>query len=177
MYNISSQKKPSTVVLRKSTSPKGQPVYGERERIMNSQEGIRHLQHYGRTRYQSIEKPVFNKVQQRLYAEAVYGLTIYTPEQVAALPGKRRHELLMLFKRSQDILNNWKQEIVDARMTHLLEKLFPNSSIVKVFSSIRGVESGIKCRQTFKELGINQSMIAQKLVQSGILPADFFQLA
>jgi len=156
-----------------------QPAYGRAERIHNRRpqlEVVSKIQKYGHVRYQQIEKPPFNKVQQRIYAEAIYGLTLFSQDELAALPNRKRYDIIQRFKSAQSILNQWKQEIADEQVNRLFEKLFPKSPITKIFKSIKGSDQSLKCRLTFKELGINQQMIAQKLIDAGILPPDFYQL-
>jgi len=153
-------------------------VYGQAQRELNHRnETVRNIQLFGKVRYQDLEAPVFNKLQQRLYAETVYGVSMYTQAELAKIPGKKRHEIITTFKKAQQILNDWKQQIVEHKVVGFMDKLFPRSSTVRVFNSITGPESGLKCRLSFKELGINQRMIAEKLVEAGLLPANFFQLS
>ena len=157
-----------------------QPAYGRSERTHNRRpqiEVVSKIQKFGHVRYQQIEKPPFNKIQQRIYAEAIYGLTFFSQEELAMLPGKKRYDIIQRFKRTQSTLNQWKQEIADEQITRLFKTLFPKSPVTKLFMSIKGSDDALKCRLTFKELGINQQMIAQKLIETGILPADFYQLA
>lgn len=153
-------------------------VYGKEQRELNRRsDAVRNIQLFGKVRYQDLEAPVFNKLQQRIYAETVYGVSMYTQAELALIPGKRRHEIITTFKKTQQVLNDWKQQIVEGKVCGFLSRVFPRSSTVKVLSSITGPESGLKCKLSFKELGINQRMIAEKLVEAGLLPANFFQLA
>lgn len=170
MYNLDTKRPrvPRNAVL----------VYGQAQRELNRRsDAVRNIQLFGKVRYQDLETPVFNKLQQRIYAEAVYGLSTYTEAELARMSGKRRHEIIMLFKRTQNTLNEWKVQIIENKVIGFLNKLFPRSSTVRVFNSITGTEGAGKCKLTFKELGINQKMIAEKLVSAGILPENFFQLA
>jgi hypothetical protein len=127
-------------------------------------------------RYQTISRPAFNKVQQKLYAETVYGLTAFTTDELEMMPKTRKKSVLSRFLKAQDILNQWKQHLVYSKIDHILLSLFPRSRVVKQITSISGVDKDLKDRHTFKELGINQVEIAQKLVEEGILPKDFFSL-
>jgi hypothetical protein len=42
--------------------------------------------------------------------------------------------------------------------------------------SIKGSDDSIKDKHSFKELGISKEMIANKLVESNLLPREFFKL-
>lgn len=138
---------------------------------------VRDLQLHGRVKYQKVEHTGFSLVQQRMYAEAVYGLTAFTEQEIVKLTGKERHQIIMRFKRVQDLLNQWKQEIVDREVNSFLSTLFPKSSIVRQLCSVTGSDPSIKDRNTFRSLNISQRMIAEKLVAASLLPANFFELA
>jgi len=129
-----------------------------------------------KSKYQTISRPALNKMQQKLYAETVYGLTAFTNEELQMMPKTRKKGILARFLKAQDILNQWKQEIVYSKVDNILLSLFPRSRAVQKFVSTKGADKDIKDRHTFKELGINQVQIAQKLVEEGVLPKDFFSL-
>lgn len=135
------------------------------------------LQVYARVKYQEVEKPVFNKVQQQLYAEIVYGLNYFSEEEKTTMPAKKRFSIMQSYKKAQRVLNYWKQELVNHRADVIMQKLFPNSPVTKVFVRTQGCNNDYVDTHTFKELGINQIMIAERLVSAKLLPADFFKLA
>ena len=128
-------------------------------------------------RYQTLSRPSFNKIQQKIYAETVYGLTAFTTQEIEMMPKTRKKNILSRFLKAQNILNEWKQHIVYSKLDLILLSIFPRSSVVKKIASTNGVDRKTKDRHTFKELGINQIQIAQKLVNEGILPKDFFSLS
>jgi hypothetical protein len=153
-------------------------VYGDTQRAFNHQsrvDMVKHVQLYGHTRYQSFEKPLFNTIQQRLYSEAVYGLSLYNQEQLLHLSRSKKHDILVVFKKAQVVLNTFKQQVINTQVNSFFEKLFPKSQISRLIVSTE-VDPGLKCKLSFKELGINQQMIADKLIQSGILPRNFYEL-
>ena len=135
------------------------------------------LQVYGRVKYQEVEKPVFNKVQQQLYAEIVYGLNYFSEEEKTRMSAKKRFGIMHAYKKAQKILNYWKQQLVNKRADNIMQKLFPHSPITKVFIETQGCNSTEVDTHTFKELGITQPMIAERLIAAKLLPADFFKLA
>jgi len=75
----------------------------------------------------------------------------------------------------QKVINRWKQEIVNEKMDNLLMNMFPKSPIVKQMVGIEADDT-IKCNFSFKDLGLNQIKIAQKLVSLNLLPQNFFDL-
>lgn len=137
---------------------------------------VQQIQLHGKAKYQQLEKPVFNKIQQRLYAETVYGLTAYTPEQLAVMPAKKKLEIIKTYKRVQLLFNKIKQEVIDEQVNKLLLGIFHKSTLIKKMCEIKGYDRSRKDKHTFKELGITQEKLAQILVHEGFLPANFFQL-
>lgn len=135
------------------------------------------VQHLGRGIYQTFEIPAFNKIQQRLYAEALYGINAYDQSEIMTLTHKDILRITALHRRVQFFLNRWKQEIMDCKVDMILSKLFPRSKVVKDLTTIKGYNRAYTARYSFKELGLTQEAVAAKLVEMGFLPENFFQLA
>lgn len=129
-----------------------------------------------RMQYQELSKPLFNHIQQRLYEEALYGLKAYTQSELRQMPKERRNGIISRANKVQDVLNHWKQEVAYDYVDRLLTALFPKSAFVKRITSVKGTDKYIKSFQTFKELGLDQLKIAQKLHEKGLLPRNFFAL-
>ena len=127
-------------------------------------------------KYQEIEKPVFNQVQQRIYAEALYGMNLYTEKEAQRLPKSKVVHIIDTYQKVQRIINRWKQEIVNDKVDDFLLSLFPKSPVVKAFTETKGADDTIKATASFKDLGIDQIKIANKLVEFGLLPQNFFNL-
>lgn len=126
-------------------------------------------------RYQEISRPVFNKIQQRIYAKTVYGLNFYTQDEIQRMPKTKRSTLQEKHQQIQEALNRWKTEVVHSKLDNILLAIFPNSPIIKAITTVKP-EGKISSTQSFKELGINQVHIAHKLVNEGLLPENFFEL-
>jgi hypothetical protein len=135
------------------------------------------IQLFGKAQYQDFDKPVFNRTQQKLYGEVLYGVKAYNESEIMALPRKEVLRITSVHKRVHFFLNRWKQEIMDDRVSTLLSKLFPKSSTATAMSSIKGYNRAYTAKYTFKELGLTQENVARKLVEMGFLPENFFQLA
>lgn len=126
--------------------------------------------------YQPISEPLLNLVQQRIYDEALYGLKTFTPEELAKMPKDRKHHIISRFNKVQLVLNRLKQETANEFVDRILLAFFPKSAVVQTFTRVKGHDNKIKSFHTFKELGINQLVIAKKLCQEGLLPRNFFEL-
>jgi len=138
---------------------------------------VEEIQLKGHVKYQSLEQPAFNKLQQKLYAEAVYGLSYYSVEAVEQMSKSKKLRVLAKYAKAQRILNRWKQEIVYDRVDRFFLELFPKSSITKMLVETKGYDRETRENHTFKELGLSPQDVASKLVEVNILPKDFFQLA
>ena len=55
----------------------------------------------------------YTEHQNFLYNRALYGLSIYTPEEVVIMAPEKRKRIIQIHKKTQKILNLWKQEIVN----------------------------------------------------------------
>jgi len=137
---------------------------------------IEEIQTKGRKRYQELEKPAFNKVQQQLYAEAVYGLSHYSEDDVNKMSKSKKLRVLAKYAKAQRILNRWKQEIINERVDSFLMAFFPNSPITKALVETKGHDRSIHESHSFKELGLSQQDVASKLMEVNILPKNFYQL-
>lgn len=125
---------------------------------------------------QEIETPVFNSTQQRIYAEALYGMNIYTDREADQMPKSKVAAIFDTYHKVQKLINRWKQQIVNDKIDHFLLSLFPHSSITKTFVETKGVDDSIKVKTSFKDLNISQLKIAAKLVEFDLLPKNFFEL-
>lgn len=135
------------------------------------------IQLNGHKRYQQLETPVFNSVQHKLYAEAVYGLSYFSTEQVEQMSKSKKLRVMAKYAKAQRILNRWKQEIVHEKVDSLLLALFPHSPLTKTLVETKGYDRDTKETHSFKELGISQQDIASRLIEENLLPENFFQLA
>lgn len=139
---------------------------------------VKSIQTEGHTRYQKVEveKPVFSAQQQKMYAEVVYGLGYFPPEVAKTMNEHTKSRLLTRFNKAQRILNRWKQEITNQKVDSFLLAMFPDSPVTKVFVETKGHHRDLKATQSFKELGLTQEKIAEKLIEVRLLPSNFFEL-
>jgi hypothetical protein len=135
------------------------------------------IQLYGKVKYQQVETPAFNKIQQQIYSEALYGLSIYDEKQIALMAPAKKKAVTIIYNRVQRYLNSWKQELVNIQVDKFMMTLFPHSPITKQLAAVKGHDESLKCKNSFKELGITKAMIAKKLYQARLLPENFYQLA
>jgi hypothetical protein len=140
--------------------------------------GVEQIQLYGTVKYQKIEQVGFNPIQEKLYAEALYGLNFYTVEELKVMPAEKKRSIMVLYTRVQRMLNRWKQEIIWKQVDNLLISLFPRSPIIKFLSENEYYDRDLECSLTLRDLGItSETLIAEKLIESKLLPYNFFKLS
>lgn len=137
---------------------------------------VKKIQWQGTKRYQNIENQSFNRVQKEIYLKAVYGFQAFSPEELATMSKTKRFKVKIVYTKANRILNRWKQEIVNEAVDTLMNSLFPKSSIANQFISVKGYDDNIICNIPFKELGVTKMQIANKLIEYGLLPKNFYQL-
>jgi hypothetical protein len=135
------------------------------------------IQLEGTSKYQQMVK-YFTPQQKDLYQKVVYGFKAYTPEEIASMSEKTKINVTVTYTKAQRVLRKWKQDILFDNINGMLAILFPKSKIVKQFIETKGyTEEDKESFISFKQLGIPQEKIAEKLIEFGLLPKNFFQLA
>ena len=136
------------------------------------QEGSRN----GNKNYQ-IDGMTLNNYQQFLYNRALYGLSVYTKEDLMIMSKSKRNRILKVYKRSQTVLNLWKQELVNRKTNDFLLKMFPNSRVTQDFVNEGNFTDESYVNTTnFKDLGVKTKDIIDKLLDEGILPKNYYEL-
>jgi hypothetical protein len=132
--------------------------------------------YYGK-KYGKNEHDSLNSYQTFLYNRALFGLDVYSEEEIKNMRWDKKQRVLKVHKRAQTVLNVWKQEIVNGLTTQLLMKLFPKSNITEFFlNTAQETDASYINKMTFKSLNIKKSQIISKLVSEKILPINFYEL-
>jgi hypothetical protein len=132
---------------------------------------------YKGVRYQIKENDFLNSHQNFLFHRAMYGLSIYTQEEINSMNWEKRKRIIKVHKRTQAVLNQWKQEIVINMSNALFSKYFGRSPFTQTLLSLySNTEKDFKCTLDFKSFKITKSMIVKKLFEKGIFPTNFYQL-
>jgi hypothetical protein len=138
---------------------------------------VQQIQLYGTVKYQKIEQSEFNPTQEKLFAEAMYGLNFYTTQEIKTMPVEKKRHIIVLYTRVQKMLNIWKQEIIGKQVDHFFATLFPNSPFTKFLLANEFYDKNLECPLSLRDLGItSEKLIAEKLVESRLLPYNFFKL-
>ena len=128
-------------------------------------------------RYALIEYTALNSMQTFLYNRALFGLSVYTQEEIKEMHWEKRKRILKVHKRAQTTLNIWKQQVTNVLSSKIISTLFPKSALAQAFvDTTDDVDSEYINRLSFKELGISKKNVIDKLIADGVLPINFYQL-
>lgn len=122
------------------------------------------------------EKDPFTEYQNFLYKRALFGLKMYTQDEIKAMHWQKRDRIKKVHKRTQDVLNLWKQQIMIEKTNKLFEIFFPDSPITSALLTYSDVDPAFRNMLDFKTLGITKEDIVNKLCQENILPHNFAEL-
>jgi hypothetical protein len=129
--------------------------------------------------YQSIGSSAFTIQQNKLYKRLIYGVEAMTKSELIELSTVEIRQVNRDHRKAVKILNAWKNQIVASYIDELFGKVFWHSTIAESmikFSKEDDYED-LENTLTFKELGLSKAQVAGKLIENGLLPVDFFQMA
>ena len=124
------------------------------------------------------ERDAFNAYQNFLYKRAMFGLGVYSPEELEKMNPDKKKRIQKVHLRCQHVLNIWKQQICNQFTNNLLRTFFPTRDEAKLFfvKHENSVDPMFTNTLNFKDLGIKKEHIVYKLVQEGVLPRNFYSL-
>jgi hypothetical protein len=127
---------------------------------------------------QKTKEDYYSKHQNFLYNRALYGLSIYLLDEVMLMPLEKKKRITKIHKKSQKIMNLWKQEIVNTLANKLFTDIFPDMEITKCLVKYYGTEGDPEYvnNMSFKLLKISKEQIISKLIETKILPKNFNEL-
>ena len=130
---------------------------------------------YGKSEYQNRRTIELNKYQKLLYERAMFGLGVYTEEEIYSMSKEKRKRISQVHKRTKRVINLWKQELLIKLSDSLFEKYFPRMPFT---SSLKNFKSDPlwHCSMKLEDFGVKKEQVIVKLVKEGILPHDFFEL-
>lgn len=132
---------------------------------------------YRGRRYGSHDALPLNDYQKFLYDRALFGLAVYSQEEIKQMHWDKRKRIIKVHKRAQEILNLWKQDIIVKLSNHLFTTFFPKTEITKsLVEDSSPTDSGYNNKMSFKSLRITKDQIINKLMDEGVLPMNFMEL-
>lgn len=128
-------------------------------------------------RYGNVIYTTFNNQQAMLYNRALYGLAMYTEQEIKEMHWEKRKRIMKVHKRAKSVLNIWKQEITNKITTAFFSAIFPKTEFAIHFEKTeRETDPLFVNRLSFRDLGISKAQIILKLIEEAILPPNFYEL-
>lgn len=132
---------------------------------------------YNGKKYSLIVHTPLNNHQNMLYNRALFGLSLYTQEEIQEMHWEKRKRIIKVYKRAQSVLNIWKQEITNKITTAFFSALFPKTEFAIIMeNTVNDTDEEFINKLSFRDLGISKSQIILKLIETGILPPNFYEL-
>lgn len=150
------------------------------------------LQTQGNARYMQQKAVSFSKRQNELYSRLLRGLKCYTKSELYAMNSKKKNKIDANHLKAQKLLNIWKQEqmvvlsndifneydlkqttVINPKSSNIEDKKYVSVKLADIFTE---VDEHFRCTLTFKDLGLNKGILANKFIKSELLPIDFMDL-
>lgn len=133
--------------------------------------------HFNGKKYTETKSGELSDYQNFLYKRALFGLSVYTDEEIKAMNFGKRTRIIKVHRHAQNVLNIWKQQIVNKLSTHLFVTFFPKTEFAKYLMDTEEVTDVKHINKlTFHDLKISKKEITDKLIKEGILPKDYYEL-
>lgn len=151
------------------------------QRLINKLEYLGILQEYqliSKDLTQQIIYSQLNQYQHFLFKRVLHGLNIYTPVELELMHWDKKKRIKKIWKRSQQIINEWKQVICNKRANEIF-KLFNSSSLAKsiINEDVNNVDNSFMNKMSLRTLGITYEDLIIKFISDGLLPKNYFTLA
>lgn len=136
------------------------------------QEGNKHR---GR-RYMQYERDPFTEYQNFLYRRALYGLQAFPKEEVKYMDWRKKKRIVKVQKRARKVLNALKQEVVIAYTNSFFATLYNSTLARDLIQNFSEPDPNVEDEFTLKELNLTKVDVANRFIEVGILPKDFYEL-
>jgi len=127
--------------------------------------------------YPKVERDFeFNSYQAGMFNKAMKGLAFYSKQDLSNMSNVKKDYIAKSHRKTQKVLNLWRQEICTCRCNSLFLEWFPKSPFTKELMSIPPTDHSYFNTLKFDELGITKVEVAYKLIERRLLPKNFFSL-
>ena len=126
-----------------------------------------------------IQKLVYTKLnptQHFMFKRVLHGLNIYSKDEVKQMHPQKRKRITKVWKKGQQVINEWKQILCNKRANAFLETMFgTKSQIIKdlIQVPVTDVDNDYKNKSTLKDLGITYEDVILRFMAVGLLPKNF----
>jgi len=130
------------------------------------------------TKTSRFEKDPYNSYQNFLYNRALFGLSIYSQDEVSKMSIEKKKRINKSYKKCQVVVNLLKQEVTNQMANDFFVRIFPGMEITNSLVNYFGTEGHPDHvnNMSFKMLKMNKTLIITRLIEKKILPKNFNQL-
>lgn len=115
-----------------------------------------------------------NDYQNFLYRRALYGLKVYTKDELSEMHPEKQERINRVYWKAQRVLNRYKQELINEFSNKIFSTFFPHSKITKLLcTELNVTDPKFRNDLTFKQLGLDKSKIVNRLIERKVLPTNF----
>jgi len=137
------------------------------------------LSEYQLVKKDLVQPIVYTKLNPRqhfLFKRVLHGLKMYKKEEVAEMHWDKKRRITKVWKRGQDIINEWKQ-LISYKQIQPIFRIFAKSELGRgIYEMPFEYLPDYKNKMTLKELGINYEDLILKFIGKGLLPKNYFSL-
>lgn len=127
---------------------------------------------------QVYEQDPYNSRQNFLYKRALIGMGVYDKKEIDEMSNDKLKRINKIHRKTQVILNLWKQELLISKSNQMITVLFGNVKygLLREIKDNNYIDKEFICTLSFKDLGITKSQIINRLIVEKILPKNFHEL-
>ena len=130
------------------------------------------------TKKSRFEKDPYNSYQNFLYNRALFGLSIYSQDEISKMSIEKKKRINKSYKKCQVVVNLLKQEVTNQMANDFFVRIFPGMEITNSLVNYFGTEGHPDHvnNMSFKMLKMNKTLIITRLIEKKVLPKNFNQL-
>ena len=130
------------------------------------------------TKTSRFEKDPYNSYQNFLYNRALFGLSIYSQDEISKMSIEKKKRINKSYKKCQVVVNLLKQEVTNQLANEFFVRIFPGMEITNSLVNYFGTEGHPDHvnNMSFKMLKINKPLVIARLIERKVLPKNFNQL-
>ena len=119
-----------------------------------------------------------NEYQNFLYKRVMYGLTVYSDDEVSTMHPSKKKRITFTQRDGQRVINRLKQEAVTRILNGLFVKLWTKNVFQHnlIANAIPEPDETYNIHLSFEQLGINKKLLVDRFIQHRVLPQNFYQL-
>ena len=119
-----------------------------------------------------------NPQQHFLFKRILHGLNMYSKEEVAKMHPQKKRRITKVWRKGQNVINEWKQIISNKKLNKFLYVTFGESKFIQdmIDFPVNDVDPKYIDRSSLKDLGITYEDLILRFMQVGLLPKNYLSI-